>query len=476
MFVRGKIDLVVRVVGPKVSLRLLHYSDIENAYDVPERIGSLAGTIAALRDRETIVCGTGDNTGPGVLSLTTRGQQSLDFFTAIRPDAEAFGNHDFDYGVEAVRRLVRQSPQPWLAANIYADGERFGAADGVRPSVIVDAGPHRVGLVGVTTPDTVEMAPVSAELDFTDPVDGVATQIDRLRDDTDYLVVLSHCGDDGELARLEGVDAVVGGHKHEAVIERVDGTLLTRPGGNGTHVVELDFADGQPTATRHSVADGPRDEAVAQALRERMDQTGLTDTVATVDEPLVLDRRARLGGESRAGNFVADALRWRTDAQVALVRAGLRETDPLSGTVTAADLVGVLPFDNDLHVIELSGDRLLEAFRELSVTYRYPDVDDWWFGHLSGGSVVWDEGTDELVEARVGGDPVDPDGTYTVAVDEHHVASSHLFSCFTGADVVRTEGKAYDALVEYARARGIRPKLEGRIERQGFDPSTTVTR
>ena len=111
---------------------LLHYADIENAYDDPERIGRLAGLIDQLRDDGTVVCGAGDNTAPGVLSLVTRGRQALDFYDAVGPDAEVFGNHDFDYGIEATRELVRDSPQPWLGANVFEDGERF-ATDGGRP-------------------------------------------------------------------------------------------------------------------------------------------------------------------------------------------------------------------------------------------------------------------------------------------------------------------------------------------------------
>ncbi|WP_162224209.1 hypothetical protein [Halorussus salinus] len=42
-------------------MRLLHYSDLENVYDRPERAGRLAGCIDALRDDETVVVGTGDD-------------------------------------------------------------------------------------------------------------------------------------------------------------------------------------------------------------------------------------------------------------------------------------------------------------------------------------------------------------------------------------------------------------------------------
>ena len=99
------------MIRERMSLRLLHYADLENAYDDPGRIGRLAGLIDNLRDEKTIVCGSGDNTGPGVLSLLTQRRQSLDFFHAVEPDVETFGNHEFDHGTDALLEVVSDSPQ-----------------------------------------------------------------------------------------------------------------------------------------------------------------------------------------------------------------------------------------------------------------------------------------------------------------------------------------------------------------------------
>ncbi|MFT4885767.1 MAG: hypothetical protein ACI8U4_003295, partial [Natronomonas sp.] len=66
---RDSLDTVLRLpfLGPDV--RLLHYSDIENAHDDPERVGRIAGLIDERRGADALVCGTGDNMAPGVLPL-----------------------------------------------------------------------------------------------------------------------------------------------------------------------------------------------------------------------------------------------------------------------------------------------------------------------------------------------------------------------------------------------------------------------
>jgi hypothetical protein len=58
-----------------VAPHLLHYSDVENAYDHPERVGRLAGLVDERRHDRTLVFGTGDDTSPGVLPLVTSGSR-----------------------------------------------------------------------------------------------------------------------------------------------------------------------------------------------------------------------------------------------------------------------------------------------------------------------------------------------------------------------------------------------------------------
>jgi 2',3'-cyclic-nucleotide 2'-phosphodiesterase (5'-nucleotidase family) len=195
-------------------VRLLQYADVENAYDSPQRIGRLAGCIKELCDERTLVCGAGDDTGPGVLSLVTEGRQSLPFFDTVSPTFETFGNHDFDHGFDAIREIVRRSPQRWIAANVERNGAQF-AADDTAPTALVERDGHRVGFVGVTAPETPDINPAAEELTVLDPKPVVREATASLRDrGADYVVVVSHCGDDTELAELD-VDVVLGGHEHE---------------------------------------------------------------------------------------------------------------------------------------------------------------------------------------------------------------------------------------------------------------------
>lgn len=462
--------------------RLVHYSDVENVYDTPERAGRLAGLLGDLRGDDTILAGSGDNTSPGVLSLVEDGAQALDFFAAVEPDVETFGNHEFDHGLSALRRLVADSPQTWVSANVWddrEDGRRFATDAGVVPATVVEADDATVGVVGVTTERTASINPDATELEFTDPISAARDALADL--DTDYTVVLSHLGQgDEELAREVEADAILGGHVPTERKDRIGDTLLTRPGDGGSVVLEVDLGSGK--VTRHRVTDAPVHEGVADAMRDRLAETGLNEVVGAVEEPIDRAESTLFGGEARLGNLVADAYRWKTGADVGLQNSGgVRTGDALSGEVTAADLVSVTPFEEQIVLAEVPGSALREAFEWAAS----PDLGfaepGWWHAHVSGTEVVWNPEEEGVESVCVAGEPLADDRTYSVALSDYVLHTDDEFPSLREDHRVESAGVQYDVLVEYVRETEIAPKIEGRIveveqgERSDSNPEVRAT-
>jgi 2',3'-cyclic-nucleotide 2'-phosphodiesterase (5'-nucleotidase family) len=473
-----------------VSLRLLHYSDVENAYDDPERVGRLAGTIRDLDGPDAIVCGTGDTTAPGVLALQTRGEQAIDFYERVGTAVETFGNHDFDFGPDRTLELVERSPQQWLSANVYHEsqdgaatdggtihaGDRFGTHLGVEPLTVRSVDGHRVGFFGLTDPSTPDINPHAKALTFTDPIVEAERAVTELRErGAEFVVCLSHLGrGDEELAASVDLDVVLGGHVHSERVEYVDDTVLTRPGVNGRVALEVSLPDKQ--VTRHLVADGPVDEPLADTLQGLFDSTGLTDVVATVATPIERTEKTCFRGESRIGNFVADAYRWAAreggypEPVVGLQNSGgIREGPPLEGEVTLADLISVIPFEEGVAVLELTGEELLGTLAEADASVGFGDAEaDWWHAHVSNVRLEYDHGDSTLVSARVAGEPVDPTRTYRLATSEYLLHTEGEFPSLHEGQRVDTLDTQYEVLAAYARAVGIDPQLEDRIVRTGL--------
>ena len=449
--------------------RLLHYSDVENVYDDPVRVGRLAGAFRSLAGNDALVCGSGDNTAPGVLSLIERGRQALDLFRAVDADVETFGNHDFDYGPEAARSLVAAAPQTWVSANVYeSGGERF-AADDVVPHTTETVDGVRIGFVGVTDPATPSLNPMAGELQFSDPYEAAEAAVAELRAaGVDRVVALSHLGGgDDELARRVDLDVILGGHVHAERREWVDETLLLRPGANGRVVFEVTLEEsGSIDVERHETADAPVADDVVSALQGRVDAAGLDEVVAHVDQPIDRSEPTVFGGEARVGNFVADAYRWSLETDVGLQNSGgIRDGPPLSGDVTVADLVSVIPFEERVVRAELTGAELWEVFRESAAAVVDFGEPEWWHGHVSGAELRWDDDAKELLAARVCGEPIDPGERYTIATSAYLLHTDHEFPTLEERHRAGEGDIQFEVLAAYAREFGIDGAVDGRIER-----------
>ena len=454
--------------------RLLHYADIENVFDVPARAARLAARIRALDGPDAAVVGAGDTTAPGVLSLVATGRQTIDFYAATDTVFDTFGNHEFDYGPDALRELVADAPVQFLSANVRdEDGGPFGEAEDVAPWAIHQVDGSTVGFVGVTDPATDSLNPMAAPLSFDDPIAAVREALAAMDQTTSppaYRVVLSHLGGgDEELARAVDVDAILGGHVHSRRNDRVDGTRLVRPGVNGEAVVEVDLdgSNGCATATHHEPDGADPHGPLEAALTERMAAADLGEVVGRVAEPIPRDSDTVHGGECRVGNFVSDAFRWAHDADVGLSNAGgLRQGDPWADAVTKADLISLIPFEEPVVETAVTGRELRQILREMAA----PDVDfgedDWWHGHVSNACVVWDVADEALLSARVGGEPIDPTAEYTVATSEYLLHSDHEFPTLEPRHRIGEGDIQYEVLAAFACEQGVDPQLEGRIERR----------
>lgn len=448
-------------------LRVLHYSDLEAVYDTPERVGRLAGTIQSLKDDSTLLFGTGDETAPGVLSLATEGGQALDLFDVIEPDASTFGNHDFDYGLDRTLDLVDASPQTWVSSNTHFAGNRFGASVGVVPRTTFEVGDLTVGVFGLLDPETPSLNPEAADLTVTDPIEAGKTAAETLRGTgVDVVIGLSHLGQgDEELAVTADVDVILGGHVHSERQERIAETVLTRPGVNGHVIFELQFDGDTWTVTRHPVSDGPIEQSVVDSLQARSVDAGLNEVVATVEEPIERNEKTVFRGESRIGNFVADAYRWAADTDVALQNSGgIREGESLNGEVTVGDLISVVPFEEPVTVAELSGVALWDLFEGAHGDALAFGEPDWWHAHVSGAELHWDDEETELQSVKIDGEVLDPDATYTLATTDYLFYTSTEFTALDAADRTRRLDVQHEVLVEYARETGIDPIIEGRVK------------
>jgi 2',3'-cyclic-nucleotide 2'-phosphodiesterase (5'-nucleotidase family) len=459
------------------------FDDLENAYDYPEHVGRLAGLLREARADGAFLLGAGDDTALGTLPILAeeagRGLAEP-FFEAVAHDAETFGNHDLDFGWEWAREWAERVPPTYCCANLDApdaDAPDADAPDGDAPDgdapdadeipnhTILERDGVRLGVVGVAHPNTDEIAVVLEECSFSDPVAAAREELHQLRErGVDHTVVLSHGGEhDRRIAAETDADAVAGGHAHDEVATVVDGTALVRTGGSEI-VAEVRLHDGAPPEiVTHDVAEAPLDESVRETYRDLRSAVGADEPVTTLSEPIRRTREVRAHGESRVGNFLADAISVAVEADAALFPAGsLRDGPALSGEVTVGDVVSLCPFDDTVRELSLSGEQLRAVLAEC------------WGGHagkrqihvhVAGLRVRWDD-DGSVASVRVQGEPLDPEETYSVAVTGWFVVTDSYYPA-DEEHVVRADVSLIDTLIEHARNGGLdAATCEGRISRE----------
>ena len=189
-------------------------------------------------------------------------------FARLGYDAIGLGNHDFDFGLETLLRVVRDAPCPVICTNLrWLDRP---APEAIRPWAVLDRGGWRIGLLSFLPPQTAiwNAAHLAGRASVEDIETAARAALPALRQaDCDRVVVLAHSGlgrtvaEPGAenaalaLAAVPGVDAVIAGHSHAAEARADPGVApLVLPGAHGSALgrIDLDEAGGRATLDRPS--------------------------------------------------------------------------------------------------------------------------------------------------------------------------------------------------------------------------------
>jgi 5'-nucleotidase len=471
---------------PLVHVTLLQIND---AYVLEPVDGGRRGGMARLAtlvkraraaNPNTIFAHAGDAISPSPMSTVLRGEQMIAVLNAVGVDVATFGNHEFDFGPEVLRRRMGESRFVWLSANVVerATGAPFGSAARER---LVTLGAVRVGLFGLTTPETATTSAVGPTVDFLDPIEAGRAVATELRRSGAHLVVgvtHQHMRADRALAAVADVDLLLGGHEHEPLVVEEGKALITKAGSDARYLVQVDVwmrPDGalvERSWTFQEVsARVPEDPDVAAIVRRYGDLLNreLDTVVGQTAAPLDARRGMLRTHETNLGNFIADAMRARLGADVAVINGGGIRTDRIVpvGPLTKRDVHGLLPFTNAVMKLAVSGARLRETLEQgLAGLERGGGG----YLQLSGLRVTYDprQPVGQRVQSvEVNGAPLDPAQIYTLAVVDYVAGGGDGITALRDArvlvDAVSGPQLADVVLDSIVSSGTIFPKIDGRL-------------
>jgi 2',3'-cyclic-nucleotide 2'-phosphodiesterase (5'-nucleotidase family) len=487
------------------TLTLLSYNDVQTAAAEDEdfpRLVTLIEQRRAAADGPVVVVGGGDQVGPHALSPVSQWRAPVDVLNTVDPDADVIGNHEFDYGFDAISGVTGDSEFPWLATNLV-DSDTGEAFDGTESDRIVERGGVSVGIIGLadegaTTGKTnidFEAEGVTIE-DYTETGPAEAK---RLKEEAgvDVVVALAHTGvpDAEALAEADADDdidvIVVGDDELEYPPAEIDGSIVSEARARAAYLseIELTVEDGAVTSWEGELLevtdDIEKDPAASDIINDYRAEVSLDSTVVESETSLDATFSSNYHRETNYGNLITDAMRERADADVAITNAGGIRSDAVygPGEITGGDVFNTLPFPNTLVTLELTGEELVETLESQIVTLESDTGQE--FGEevsqqVSGVRFEWvpHEDAEELVrDVRVGGEPLDPDDTYAVAVNSFMAGGGSGYPLEDKPVLEETDELLATAVVEYLSERDtVAPAVEGRMQRVDRDlPDASVT-
>lgn len=479
---------------PPQRLRIIGTNDFHGALEPrPDETtalrGGAANLAAAIRraQREcqppecvTLLVDGGDMFQGTPASNFVFGRPVVEIYNYLGYSAAALGNHEFDWGQDTLRALMRAARYPILGANVRykADGRDV---PWIPNDTIVQRGPLRIGIIGLATVETpsTTLAEHVADLSFVDAVPIIDSIAPRLRDrGADFVVVIGHiaarcstAGCSGEAIDIANrlttkVDVIISGHSHTRADTEVRGipVVQARSRGQAIDVVDV-YTSGAPSTHEvreiyadSVVADPNVAEIVAAANR-------FLDRIAPqINRPVArIATTMRSGPQHPLGNLIADAMRVTAGGDLAVMNSGGVRQALVAGVATYGSLFEVQPFGNKLVRVRVRGSDL-RAYFARALERGAPNF------HLSGARIVYHAGTTPGLDSlTIQGRPVLDQAIYTVVLNDFSANGGDRLGF--GAAAISTQPANLvdlDALIAYLSSlpQPVTPPADARVIRR----------
>ena len=393
-------------LGDKSDVTILYTNDVHTYIDKQ----SPKLTYAAIADlkqsyqnagKDVLLVDAGDHVQGTAYGSMDEGASIIKLMNAAGYDVATPGNHEFDYGMDRAKAIMKEADFPYLSCN-WVD---LRTTLRVLPSVKVFVrGGRRIAFVGVTTPETFTKSTPAYFMDKAQRkyiydiqggedgkklYDAVQKAIDKAKLLADVVIGLGHLGVDPSsspwtseevIAHTSGFDAFIDGHSHTVMenkqVQDASGkaVTLTQTGSYFANVGEMTIAaDGTITTKLIPTHEG-MDAGIAAMQTSWVntvddmlgEKIAVGDSDFYVTDPATGKRRIR-SAETNLGDFVADGIYTyfneveKLHCDVAIMNGGGIRADVPAGDWTLKTCKQVSPFGNVACLMSVTGKQIQDA-------------------------------------------------------------------------------------------------------------------
>lgn len=392
--------------GEKSEVTILYTNDVHTYIDkqAPELTYA---AIAALKQsyqnagKKVLLVDAGDHVQGTAYGSMDQGASIIELMNAAGYDAATPGNHEFDYGMDRAKELMRDADFPYLSCNWVDLRTNLRVLPEIKVFV---RGGVRIAFVGITTPETFTKSTPAYFMNKTQTKyiydilggeDGqklysaVQKAVDKAKCLADVVIGLGHLGVDPSsspwtseevIAHTTGFDAFIDGHSHTVMenkqVADASGRLvtLTQTGSYFANVGEMTIAPDGTISTRLVSTYDQEDPAVAAEQAAWVntvddmlgEKIAVADTKFYITDPATGKRRIR-SGETNLGDFVADGIYTyfneveKLHCDIAIMNGGGIRSDEDAGYWTFKTCKQVSPFGNVACLMSVTGKQIQDA-------------------------------------------------------------------------------------------------------------------
>ena len=392
--------------GEKSEVTILYTNDVHTYIDkqAPElTYAAIAALKQSYQDagKKVLLVDAGDHVQGTAYGSMDQGASIIELMNAAGYDVATPGNHEFDYGMDRAKELMRDADFPYLSCNWVNLRTNLRVLPEIKVFV---RGGVRIAFVGITTPETftkstpayfMNKAQTKYIYDILGGEDGqklysaVQKAVDKAKCLADVIIGLGHLGVDPSsspwtseevIAHTTGFDAFIDGHSHTVMenkqVADASGRMvtLTQTGSYFANVGEMTIAPDGTISTRLVSTYDQEDPAVAaeqaawvSSVDEMLgEKIAVADTKFYITDPATGKRRIR-SGETNLGDFVADGIYTyfneveQLHCDIAIMNGGGIRSDEDAGYWTFKTCKQVSPFGNVACLMSVTGKQIQDA-------------------------------------------------------------------------------------------------------------------
>jgi len=423
----------------------------------------------------TIIVSAGDNYQGSAMSNLLYGEPVSAMFKEMGIELSAVGNHEFDWGVDRITKWAEDGGFTFVCTNIY-DKRTNQPVDWAEPFAIIEREGIKVGFIGMATPETAykTLKANVINYEFIDPVEVITEWVPKVKDaGADIIIALTHLGSfqdkegniTGEavaLSEVDGVAAVISAHTHQSVSGLVNGKPLVQAYYNGRSIAKLTFVfdennklvSAEPFLDElYKRPDTLKDDTNTLAIYNKYNEE-LKPVLGKILGKTTVDLdHDRYAGPSLLGEWSCEIMKDKVGVQIAMTNGGGLRVPIPAGDITAGILYEVMPFDNTLYTMKLSG-----ADVKANIEHGIMNEDIGWV-QIAGVRVIYNpkaEAGNRITSMVLeDGAPVEMDKYYTVVTNDFMFTGGDNYNFENALDGLDTFIPIRDAMMDAVEKAGV---------------------